>query len=95
MRNIFDVSGFWFAEFERFELSPAIKRLERTGPVVNGQSDCTIGRLERLERPTSYGGHLTRAPEFASVSCYLSLLYLFLNCLIIIRCAEKRLPQMR
>jgi len=28
---------------------------------------------ERLERPTSYGGHVMRAPEFASVSCYLSI----------------------
>jgi hypothetical protein len=29
--------------------------------------------FERLERPTSCGGPVTSAPEFASVSCYLSI----------------------
>jgi hypothetical protein len=94
-----DLRRFWFlvVEFKRFELNPAIKRLERTGPRgERSKAIVLLERFERLERPISYGGHVTRAPEFVFVSCYLSIaVCCSLNSLIIIRCAEKRLPQMR
>jgi hypothetical protein len=32
-----------------------------------------LERFERLEQAPFYGGHVIRAPEFASVSCYLSI----------------------
>jgi hypothetical protein len=58
------------AKFERFELRTAIKRLkrlERTGP--RGERSKAIGTTDFL------WSSVIRAPEFASVSCYLSIAY--------------------
>ena len=46
---------------------------QSSGRIITSGTSSTIGTFERLERPTSYGGHVIRAPEFASVSCYLSV----------------------
>ena len=53
----------WFARVQGENYLPPAhtQRLER------------LEGFEQLERPISYGTHVMRAPEFASVSCYLSI----------------------